>query len=164
MTSRPTALTKRRLLLEHHSRRRASRDAAAHSQPQPRYTPAAWAGVVSLCRPPSTRPKAASVAPPQWRRTGTFYTCRTAGRVTAHRSDATYHTANNTGELTFLLRVAYGMMPAYTDREVAKTDGLRTSAPQQRTVLQALARQGRTGPGMPRLLLHTRPTHGRSLL
>ena len=36
--------------------------------------------------------------------------------------------------------------------------------PQQRRFLQALARQGGTTPGMPRLRPHTGPTQGRSLL
>ena len=36
--------------------------------------------------------------------------------------------------------------------------------PQQRRFLQALARQGGTAPGMPRLRPHTGPTQGRSLL
>lgn len=42
--------------------------------------------------------------------------------------------------------------------------GLIHRQPQQRRFLQALARQGGTTPGMPRLRPHTGPTHGRSPL
>ncbi|MDT4796819.1 hypothetical protein FQZ97_294120 [compost metagenome] len=63
--------------------------------------------------------------------------------VTAHRSDGPAHAANNMGESLILLRAAYMMIPLYTDRAVAKTDGLRTSAPPPAQVPASAGPSGR---------------------
>ena len=84
--------------------------------------------------------------------------------VTARRSDDPRNTANNAGESQFLLRAADMMMPPYTDRTVAKTDGLRTSAT---PTAQVPASAGPTGWSHPRYAQAPtayRPYPGLSLL
>lgn len=67
--------------------------------------------------------------------------------VTASRSDGPAQASNNAGERLILLCAADVMMAAYTDREVAKTDGLCTSAT---PTAQVPAGAGPTGWNHPR--------------